>query len=105
MKRVVVLGGSGFVGRALCRRLVARWPALCVVVPTRRAGHAQALRPLPTVLTPVADVHDAATLANLLTGADAVVNLWPSCTARPPPSSGCMSNCHAVWLRPVVRRA
>ncbi|MBK7264221.1 MAG: complex I NDUFA9 subunit family protein [Rubrivivax sp.] len=75
MKRVVVLGGSGFVGRALCRRLVARWPALCVVVPTRRAGHAQALRPLPTVLTPVADVHDAATLANLLTGADAVVNL------------------------------
>lgn len=75
MKHLVVLGGTGFVGRALCRRLAARWPSLRVVVPTRRAGHATPLRPLPTVETPLADVHDPATLQRLLTGADAVVNL------------------------------
>ena len=75
MQRVVVLGGSGFVGRALCRRLAAQHPDLAVVVPTRRANHAAALRPLPTVQAPQADVHDPATLARLLEGADAVVNL------------------------------
>lgn len=75
MNRIVVLGGSGFVGRALCRRLVARWPALRVVVPTRRLPHAQALRTLPTVDVIQADINDAGTLPALLAGADAVVNL------------------------------
>lgn len=75
LQRVVVTGGSGFVGRAVCRRLAARWPGLRIVVPTRRADHAAALRPLPTVETPVADVHDAAALAPLLDGADALVQL------------------------------
>ncbi len=75
MQRVVVLGGSGFVGRALCRRLVARWPALRVLVPTRRVDHAAALRPLSTVEISPADVHDPAALTRLLAGADAVVNL------------------------------
>ena len=75
LQRVVVTGGSGFVGRAVCRRLAARWPGLRIVVPTRRADHAAALRPLPNVETPVADVHDPAALASLLDGADALVQL------------------------------
>ncbi|MEN9629779.1 MAG: hypothetical protein RJA10_3006 [Pseudomonadota bacterium] len=75
MNRIVVLGGSGFVGRALCRRLVARWPALRVVVPTRRLPHAQALRTLPTVEVIQADINDAGALPALLADADAVVNL------------------------------
>jgi NADH dehydrogenase len=75
MNRIVVLGGSGFVGRALCRRLAARWPALRVLVPTRRLPHAQALRTLPTVDIVPADVNDPAALPALLAGADAVVNL------------------------------
>jgi uncharacterized protein YbjT (DUF2867 family) len=75
MQRIVVLGGTGFVGRALCRRLSARWPALRVTVATRRPGHAAALRPLPTVDILPADVHDPSALARLLAGADAVVNL------------------------------
>jgi uncharacterized protein YbjT (DUF2867 family) len=75
MNRIVVLGGSGFVGRALCRRLAAHWPALRVLVPTRRLPHAQALRPLPTVDIVQADVNEPSALAPLLAGADAVVNL------------------------------
>lgn len=75
MTRIVVLGGSGFVGRALCRRLAADHPDLRVVVPTRRLAHAGALRPLPTVEIVDADVHDVAQLQRLLAGADAAVNL------------------------------
>ena len=74
-RRVVLLGGSGFVGRALCRRLAAQHPDLRVVVPTRRLDHASALRPLPNVEIVQADVHAGAALQGLLAGADAVVNL------------------------------
>lgn len=83
MNRIVVFGGSGFVGRALCRRLAASAPACRVVVPTRRLAHAQALRPLPTVDILQADVNDAAALPALLAGADAVVNLVAILHGRP----------------------
>ena len=73
--RVAVLGGTGFVGRALCERLAAADPALRIVVPTRRLAHAQRLRPLPTVDVRQASVHDDQQLAQVLAGCDAVVNL------------------------------
>jgi uncharacterized protein YbjT (DUF2867 family) len=73
--RIAVLGGSGFVGRALCERLVRRSPSGVIVVPTRRAMHADSVRPLPTVDVRVADVHDDAALRNVLAGCDAVINL------------------------------
>ena len=75
---IVVLGGTGFVGRALCERLVERSQGGGrVVVPTRRLSHGVALRPLPTLELVEADVHDPATLTRLIAGADAdaVVNL------------------------------
>lgn len=75
MRRVAVLGGTGFVGRSVCEKLVAAHPALRIVVPTRRLLHAQALRPLPTVDVLQASVHDDAELARVLAGCDAVVNL------------------------------
>jgi uncharacterized protein YbjT (DUF2867 family) len=75
MQRLLVTGGTGFVGRALAERLATRWPQLRVLVPTRRNAHAQALRPLPNVDLVVADVHDPATLARLVAGCDAVVHL------------------------------
>ena len=40
--RILVLGGSGFVGRALCETLVDRWKAgPRLRVPTRRLANAQ----------------------------------------------------------------
>lgn len=72
-QRVVVVGGSGFVGRHLVARLAATGHA--VVVPTRRRESAKHLILLPTVEVVEADVYDRAALARLLAGANAVVNL------------------------------
>jgi uncharacterized protein YbjT (DUF2867 family) len=77
MKTVLILGGSGFVGRALCETLVERsTPGLTRLrVPTRHPAHARHLQPLPLVETLTADIHDDAALDRLLAGCDAVVNL------------------------------
>ena len=71
--RVVVLGGSGFVGRHLVARLAAAGHE--VVVPTRRREQAKHLILFPTVEVVEADVFDKASLARVLPGASAVVNL------------------------------
>ncbi|MBA4176925.1 MAG: NAD-dependent dehydratase [Leptothrix sp. (in: Bacteria)] len=75
MSRILVLGGTGFVGRAVCEQLAERSASDTLVVPTRRAAHAQALRPLPNVTIEPADVHDDDTLAQLVKGCDVVINL------------------------------
>jgi uncharacterized protein YbjT (DUF2867 family) len=77
MSNVLVLGGTGFVGRSVCARLVARAGAAsgCVAVPTRRAAHARPIQLLPTVEVIQADVHDPAQLRRLVKGRDAVINL------------------------------
>ena len=72
-QRVVVLGGSGFVGRHLVARLAADGQG--VVVPTRRRESAKHLILLPTVEVVEADIFDPKALARLLTGATAAVNL------------------------------
>jgi uncharacterized protein YbjT (DUF2867 family) len=72
-KPIVVLGGSGFVGRHLVSRLVADGNR--VVVPTRSRERARHLILLPTVDVVEADVHDPAALARLVRGAAAAVNL------------------------------
>lgn len=74
-RRIVVLGGTGFVGRAVCEQLSRADSATRIVVPTRRLLHGQRLRALPTLELVQADVHDATQLARVLAGADAVVNL------------------------------
>jgi NADH dehydrogenase len=71
--RIVVLGGSGFVGSALAARLAGAGHD--VVVPTRSRERSRHLILLPTVDVVEADIHDAASLAALVRGADAVVNL------------------------------
>lgn len=70
---ICVLGGSGFVGRHVCAALAAR--GYRVRVPTRDRERAKHLTMLPTVELIAADVHDAATLKELLQGCDAVINL------------------------------
>ena len=71
--RVVVLGGTGFVGRHVVNALVNLERA--VVVPTRVREHAKPLFLLPRVETPELDIRDPAALAAAVRGADAVVNL------------------------------
>lgn len=77
-RRIAVLGGTGFVGRSLCERLVragAGGGEVQLVVPTRRAMHANDVRLLPGLEVRLADLHDDKALLRLLADCDAVVNL------------------------------
>jgi NADH dehydrogenase len=72
MKKVFVLGGTGFVGTAVCQQLVKHgWQ---VTVATRQREHAAHLLSLPLTLQEL-DVHDPHALAKALAGQHAVVNL------------------------------
>jgi len=71
--RVLVLGGSGFVGRHVCEQLVRAGHS--VTVPTRRAQHAAGVQTLPKLTVLETRALDDATLIRLMTGHDAVVNL------------------------------
>lgn len=73
MANVLVLGGSGFIGRYLTEHLVR--DGHCVVVPTRRRERARHLLVLPTIDVVEADVRDATQLRALLRGMDVVINL------------------------------
>lgn len=73
MKNVLVIGGSGFVGTAVCSRLAGA--DFRLTVPTRRRERARHLAVLPAANVVEADVHDPATLARLMAGQDAVVSL------------------------------
>ena len=76
LAKVLVLGGTGFLGSVVCEKLVERGGgAGATRVPTRHAMRARHLTLLPGVEVAVADVHDDADLAHLLRGIDAVVNL------------------------------
>jgi len=73
MKKIIVLGGTGFVGTHLCEKLVREgWQ---VTVPTRRAIHAKAVMHLPGLTVRQLDVHDEAALTRVVAGHDALVNL------------------------------
>lgn len=72
-KKLLILGGTGFLGRHVCEKVERlKWRA---TVPTRRRLHAQAILMLPMITPLEADVHDEATLAQLVAGHDAVLNL------------------------------
>jgi uncharacterized protein YbjT (DUF2867 family) len=74
---ILVLGGSGFVGRSLCEKLVEQSGGAGgrIVVPSRRPHRAAAIRFLPTVEVVRSDVHLDRDLARLMRGVDTVVNL------------------------------
>lgn len=77
IQNILVLGGTGFVGRSVVERLVERngGGGGRIVVPTRRLAHGVHLRSLPTVELVEADVHDPGQLGRLVADADAVVQL------------------------------
>jgi NADH dehydrogenase len=73
IRSVLVIGGSGFIGQHVVRRLAAR--GMQVRVPTRARERAKQLILLPTVEVLDADVHDPGVLARLVAPVDAVINL------------------------------
>jgi uncharacterized protein YbjT (DUF2867 family) len=73
MKRVLVLGGTGFIGANVCE-LLAR-AGIKATVPTRSHAQAKRLAHLPTVTVLHADIHQPDALRALLSGHDAVINL------------------------------
>ncbi len=76
-RSVLVLGGSGSSAAASARRLVVGGggAGVRIAAPSRRPQRAATLRILPGVELSRADIHDDATLAQLVAGRDAVINL------------------------------
>ena len=73
MKKALILGGTGFVGRHVCEALQREgW---LITVPTRRTRNARAIQHLPRLTVLEADVHNAAALSALVAGHDVVINL------------------------------
>ncbi len=77
LRKFLILGGTGFVGRSVCEKLVERSGGADgrIRVATRRFPHARHLQLLPTVEIACGDVHDEAALARMLRDTDAVINL------------------------------
>lgn len=73
LQKVLVLGGSGFVGRHVCEKLARR--QLQVTVPTRRLRNAASVMTLPMLYAVEANIHDEATLRELVRQHDVVINL------------------------------
>ena len=74
IKRICILGGTGFVGRALACQLTKAGYRLRI--PTRnREANRYDLIVLPELELIEADIHSPSTLDKLLTGCDVVINL------------------------------
>ncbi len=73
MKKILILGGTGFIGSHVCEKL-AEIPVRATVV-TRRRDKARHLQMLPMVDIAEVRSHDLASLMPLLQEHDAVVNL------------------------------
>ena len=97
MNRILVLGGTGFVGRHLLEK--AGQLQCRVTVPTRRLENAKAVQSLPWVDPIEADIHNAAILTRLASGHDAVVNL----VAILHGSQAAFTNVHVDLVQKLVR--
>jgi len=76
-----VIGGSGFLGQAVCNQLAKA--GYRITVPTRRYDRAKHLLTLPTCQIVEANIHDRATLGRLVSGQDIVVNLLGVLHSKP----------------------
>ena len=73
---ILILGGSGFIGRSVCEQLVREFGGCAnITVPTRRKQHGQAIQILPGLTLVQADVNQAGVLQAILPGHDIVINL------------------------------
>ena len=72
-KRILILGGTGFVGRHVCEKLTRLGCSMTVI--TRRASQAAAIQNLPRVRVLEGDVYNAAFLTQCMAQHDVVINL------------------------------
>ena len=72
-KKVLLLGGSGFVGTYIANRLSEQGAKL--TIPTRRRDRSKKQITMPWVDMPEADINDPAQLEALMRGQDVVINL------------------------------
>jgi NADH dehydrogenase len=70
---VVIVGGAGFIGRALAATLISRNKSVRII--TRKRERARALWPLPRIEIVEANPNEEASLYEALENADAVINL------------------------------
>ena len=73
IKKVLLLGGSGFVGTYIANRLSQR--GVEVTIPTRRRERTKALIIQPNVEMPEVNINSEEALVELMAGKDAVINL------------------------------
>ncbi len=72
-ENIIILGGSGFVGRNLAIELTQR--GYNVTIPSRRPHRLQALKVLPNIIICQANIMDQVELTALCKGHDTVINL------------------------------
>lgn len=70
---IIILGGTGFIGRHLCEKLIRAGHR--VTVPTRRLENAREIQMLPGLQPIACNVHDAAQLTKAVAGHDLLINL------------------------------
>ncbi|KQV91545.1 complex I NDUFA9 subunit family protein [Rhizobacter sp. Root1221] len=77
MNKILVLGGTGFIGQSLCEQLVTRFGGAGprIEVPTRQIQRGRRVQYLPTVDVIAADVNRDEDLRRVVAGSDVVVNL------------------------------
>jgi uncharacterized protein YbjT (DUF2867 family) len=80
-QRILITGGTGFIGRSIAAKLAAQNRQ--VVVVTRRRGASKQLWPLPTVEVVEANIHDDVQLETVMRGCNAVINLVGILHGRP----------------------
>ena len=73
LKKVLLLGGSGYIGTYIANRLSQR--GIEVTIPTRRRERTKALIMQPGIQMPETDINNPDALAALVAGHDAVINL------------------------------
>ena len=97
MKKILIFGGTGFVGTQVCEKL--NQLQCRVTVATRRSVNARHLQLLPLVDVVEIDLNDALALAALVAGHDAVVNLIAILHG----SEAAFQKVHVQWPLTLVR--
>ncbi|HET7773786.1 MAG TPA: complex I NDUFA9 subunit family protein [Burkholderiaceae bacterium] len=102
LHKILVIGGSGFIGRHLIARLVEQGHQ--ITVPTRRRDRARHLWLHPKLDVIEADVHSPDALARLVAGQTAVINLVGVLHSKPgTPYGPAFAKNHVELVRKIIQ--